>query len=273
MSVAARTPRTPGGVEHHALTLGELEGGVFTWWAACPCGWLGPIVATECQADWDRLAHLEEVLSAQVNGAVGKYDDADVVLFGPDREPVRMEDGLTEDELWAVEDIFGFNFSPDHRELLRAALPTAAGWPNWRHGPERMLRAWLAQPIVELTALVRGGRWWLPSWGSRPLDDREAVMVAHLMLAGAPRLVPLHDSCYVPAVQRPEAPVFNILPGKATVVGADVREYLRSQTHGLGGPRALLYRGVQVWSEVVQYDAASQATAARVRGSRGPGQP
>ena len=43
---------------HAANTVGAWIGYVFTFWAQCPCGWVGESCTTEEDADWDRLDHV-----------------------------------------------------------------------------------------------------------------------------------------------------------------------------------------------------------------------
>ncbi|XVV05634.1 hypothetical protein ACQPW3_09675 [Actinosynnema sp. CA-248983] len=50
------------------------------------------------------------------------------------RDGVAIEPGLTDAELVAVEDRFGFEFADDHRACLAEVLPTGPGYPDWRSG-------------------------------------------------------------------------------------------------------------------------------------------
>jgi len=53
---------------------------------------------------------------------------------------VKVESGLTEDELRAVERAIGAPLPPDLALLLRAGLPSGEDFPNWRGDPEGEMR-------------------------------------------------------------------------------------------------------------------------------------
>ncbi len=84
------------------------------------------------------------------------------------------------------------------------------------------------RPLRQLEAAVGAGVFWWDSWGPRPSDDVDAVRVAHGQLLNVPRLVPLFENRYLPAVPAAAGnPVFSWY-------FADVIVYARS-SHMHGG--------------------------------------
>lgn len=55
--------------------------------------------------------------------------------------PAPIDLGLSDAEIAAVEEQFGFSFAADHRILLQAGLPLGDDWPDWRNGSHEDLRS------------------------------------------------------------------------------------------------------------------------------------
>ncbi len=115
-----------------------------------------------------------------------------------------LEPGLSESELQAVEDRYGFTFAREHRLMLSIALPLDAVpesprpvWPNWRQ-PDQYLDQQVAWPVQGVLGAVARGSLWLDDWPPKPSSTKDAVDIARIMLERAPRLVPVHAYMYLP---------------------------------------------------------------------------
>jgi hypothetical protein len=120
--------------------------------------------------------------------------------------------GLTDAEFTRIEHEYGFEFADDHRAFLAIGLPLCEPlsdedgvihtwenpWPDWRNGSPAELRYHLNWEVDFLIELVEAGRWH-PRWGAKPADRGDAVEVARLLLAQAPKLVPVHAHRFLPA--------------------------------------------------------------------------
>jgi hypothetical protein len=159
---------------------------------------------------------------------------------------VRLDRPLTEADVRRVEKRYGFTFGPDHRALLRVALPVGDTWVNWRHASPEHLRARLARPAEELMARVRAG-FWAPAWGPRP-DDAEPVAAGRL--AQAPALLPLYADRYLPAAPAPAgSPVLALGGGAVAVQAKDLLHYVDVEFSGAAGPGTPA-PAVDFWSEL-----------------------
>jgi hypothetical protein len=140
---------------------------------------------------------------------------------------VRLDRGMTEADVKRVEKKFGFSFGPDHRALLRTALPLGDTWLNWRHATPVKIRERMQAPIEGIVVAVLSKRFWAPAWGARPEDDAAAERTARERLAEVPVLVPLYGHCYLPAAPAPEgSPVFSVHQGEVTVHGRDLLDFV-----------------------------------------------
>ncbi len=159
------------------------------------------------------------------------YERAGVLLAGL---PARIGLGLSDVEITAVEERFGFRFAADHRTFLQAGLPLGEGWPDWRNGSPEDLRSRLAQPREGVLFGVGHNGFWYRGWGVRPEDRREALAVADARLREAPQLVPVFSHRYLPGIaDRTGLPVMSVHQTDIICYGNDLADYLH---HEFGGP-------------------------------------
>ena len=140
---------------------------------------------------------------------------------------VRLDRGLTEADVKRVEKKFGFSFGPDHRALLRTALPLGDAWLNWRHATPGKIRERLQAPVEGLMFDVLNNGFWVAGWGARPEDPLAAERTAREALAQVPVLIPLYGHRYLPAAPAPEgSPVYSVDRSDVLVYGGDLLEYV-----------------------------------------------
>lgn len=169
---------------------------------------------------------------------------------------VRLEPGLTPDELAAIDRRFGFEFNPDHRGLLQLALPSGDGWPDWRDGDAEALRRRLDAPLHGLLFDVEHNGFWPAPWGSRPTDLDEALATARHRLATVPRLVPVYRARYAPAAPAPaNSPVLSVMQSDVLYYGANLAGYVEQEfSSGPSERSGAAGRGHQVefWSDLAE---------------------
>lgn len=144
-----------------------------------------------------------------------------------ERAQVNLEDGLSEQELRAIEDRFGLSFNPAHRMLLAATLPVGEGWLDWRHGAVDVLRRRLDWPVDGIIFDVHNNGFWPRSWGPRPTISSDAERVARQHMARVPLLIPVYSHRYAPAAPAPgSSPVFSVYQSDVIVYGENLLDYV-----------------------------------------------
>ncbi|OBG83954.1 hypothetical protein A5699_02975 [Mycobacterium sp. E802] len=145
---------------------------------------------------------------------------ADALKILADDGRWRIEPGLTQAELDALETRFSLWLHPDHRDFLAAGLPIGSGWPDWRNADDVTLRAHIGRAVRELLHSVRTGELWHPAWGDNPGGDA-AWKIASAALAGQPRVVPIYGVAFL--TQGPGAPtVWAVQDAGVRAVAADL---------------------------------------------------
>ncbi|MFF7246283.1 hypothetical protein ACFZBU_20500 [Embleya sp. NPDC008237] len=144
-----------------------------------------------------------------------------------ERTGAELTPGLTVDEFDSVEKHFGFRFAADHRLLLSVGLPIGKGWPNWRDGNARGLKAQLGWPGEGVLYDVEHGAFWPPVWGARPAQLRHALKSARYHLARVPTMVPVFGHRYLPGTEGQWGhPVLSMTQTDIVVYGANLTNYL-----------------------------------------------
>jgi hypothetical protein len=152
-------------------------------------------------------------------------DAAGYVLY----DRLEFDPGLSDPEVAAVEQRFGFKFPPDLREFLQTALPRGPRFPDWRSGDETELRDWLDTPRQGVVFDVQYNKFWLEEWGPRPGALTEALRIASDLVTAAPRLIPIYSNGMLPDEPHLAGnPVFSVHQTDIIVYGYDLADYLRT---------------------------------------------
>ena len=147
---------------------------------------------------------------------------------------LRLDPGLSDDEVARVQDRFGFTFGPEHREFLQSVVAVGKSWPDWRNEPDDNLRGRLEWPADGVVFDVHNNGFWPASWGDRPdrADDREREARAHL--GRVPRLVPVFSHRYLASDPRFDpSPVFSVYQTDVIFYGDNLLDYV---AHEFGLP-------------------------------------
>lgn len=140
---------------------------------------------------------------------------------------VRLDRGLSDDEVSQVQSRLAFTFGPGHREFIQSVVPVGKSWPDWRKDSEEELGGRLNLPVEGVVFDVHSNGFWPASWGARPdgQDEREHEARAHL--ARVPKLVPVYSHRYLASdPQFNPSPVFSVHQADVIFYGDDLLDYV-----------------------------------------------
>ena len=153
---------------------------------------------------------------------------------------VRLDRGLSDEEVSHVQSRLEFSFGPEHRDFIQSALPVGERWPDWRNDADEDHRGRLDWPVGGVLFDVHNNGFWPASWGNRPdrKDDREHEARAHL--AGVPkrgrcggppaRDCPPHRYLASDARYKP-SPAFSVYQADVIIYGNDLLDYVAHEFH------------------------------------------
>jgi hypothetical protein len=164
-----------------------------------------------------------------------RLDQIDYLVHHLKVDGVSFDAGLTIEEVRQVEQTFGFHFPPDLREFLQTALPVSDGFVPWRWGLRNSSIAHkiierLEWPVDGIVFDVIKGSFWLPQWGTRPVDEGQREVIARRHLANYPKLIPIYSHRYLPELPcEPGNPLFSVWGTDIIYYGYDLFSYLVSE--------------------------------------------
>jgi hypothetical protein len=169
---------------------------------------------------------------------------------------VKLELGLTGEEVVEIQRTHDLHFPPDLRAFLLTKLPAGNGFPDWR-GSAATIREMLARPIHGVCFDIEYNGFWFSEWGTRPLDLAEALAVANRALALVPKLIPVYKHRYISS--EPEAagnPVLSMYQTDIIPYGNDLAGYFEKE-FGVPLPKwaASAPREIRFWDDVVLLNA------------------
>ncbi|WP_424244235.1 hypothetical protein Dip510_001436 [Elusimicrobium posterum] len=163
---------------------------------------------------------------------------------------ILFEEGLTDKEISAVEDLFSFSFPPDLREFLQTALPIkvdspdkegiiysswAKRFPNWRKAlndkdEKEAIFERLSNPLEGLLFDVEHNDFWLEEFGERPINlaSKKATLISYFQKV--PKLIPLYSHRYLPANPfEIDNPIFSIYQADIIIYGNNLASYFANE--------------------------------------------
>ncbi len=166
----------------------------------------------------------------------------------------RWTDGMSDDEIAAVEDKWNLRFPPDYRLFLSMLgatdRPTVGamykddqgmapverpGFYNWQTD-DAALTDMLVWPVEGILFDVEASDLWSTSWGERPQreEDRKAIVEAAVKVA--PALIPITEHRYLLG-EPVEAgnPVLSVYQSDIIVYGGALRDFLVTEIRDLIG--------------------------------------
>ena len=146
------------------------------------------------------------------------------------RHNVQLDDGLTDGELERVEEVLGVRIPPDLRLLLSLRLPVGDGFPDWRNPASEGIAWRLDGPTSGILFDVKHNRFWYPTWPERPSSFADAIELAKLELAKAPRLIPVCFHRFLPSDPCEFGnPVLSVMQTDIIYYGTDLAEYFENE--------------------------------------------
>ena len=141
----------------------------------------------------------------------------------------RMEPGLSDAEVQALERQFKFMFPPDLRSLLRFMIPVGSHFPNWRGDPA-VLQDRFDWPFEGICFDVEHSRFWLQEWDLKPANAQARREIVGHAVADVPRLIPIYSHRYIPSAPSSEGnPVFSVYQTDIIYYGNDLADYFHKE--------------------------------------------
>jgi hypothetical protein len=146
---------------------------------------------------------------------------------------VQFQEGLTEEELNKIHDLYGICFPTALKNFLTTYLPVSKGFYNWRDYSSKnieLIRSVLNGPS-DYIAKNADQIYWCDDWGDEPDDPQRSAGEVRRRLLQAPQLIPVYGHRYVP-MGYDNPPVFSVHGCDIVVYGETLEDYFQVEFGG-----------------------------------------
>ena len=166
-------------------------------------------------------------------------------------------EGITDEQLQAVEQLYGIVFPESLKQFYRLGLPVSSGFTDWLDLNEenvQHVRRKLAFPLRSVRMAVEMGELWAESWGERPEDEEEAADLAEKQLSEAVPLIPIYGHRYMPLISgMDDPPVLSIYGEDIICYGQNLGQWIAIEFLGVSQKEARMAPLPQIpgWDELI----------------------
>lgn len=140
---------------------------------------------------------------------------------------IRLDKGLTHDELFEIEGIYDIVFPNSLKSLLMVKLPISKGFYNWRNKEQQnvdFIKSMLNQPLRYINEMPEEV-YWCEDWGKEPKDKDVFKIEVKRRLSLAPKLIPIFSHRYMPVIIEDNPPIISVHGGDIIYMGEDIIDY------------------------------------------------
>jgi hypothetical protein len=147
------------------------------------------------------------------------------------RKGVEFAEGMNDDTIDRIGELFDAAVPPELAIFLREAVPIGPSWARWHDGPESVFesaRDWVDRAFA---FDIEHNDYWHPLLGERPSGLADAIGSATAFLHTAPALIPLYSHRFITTapVGGPQ-PVLSVYQaGDSIYYGYDLADYFASE--------------------------------------------
>ena len=143
---------------------------------------------------------------------------------------IRLDPGLSDSEISAVESKYKFVFPPDLRQLLQFGLPIGNRFVDWRNGKPEEIQERMEWPYEGICFDIENNNFWLDEWGEKPVNLDDRFMIAKRYINSAPILIPIYSHRYIPdSPNETGNPIFSVYQTDIIVYGSTLESYLKNE--------------------------------------------
>jgi len=143
---------------------------------------------------------------------------------------VKIEKGLSVQEVEEIEKKYNFTFPPDLKDFLSVGLPVSNSWINWRLYSSKQIYDILNWPLEGIKFDIKYNKFWIDSWGEKPKQLSKAYKIASKKIQSAPKLIPIAGHRYIPAVPSKKGnPIFSVYQTDIICYGSNLLEYIQNE--------------------------------------------
>jgi len=217
---------------------------------------VGGVITVEIDDEIGGPLETVRISTEEESVADRRYLERLLTILEAHSEVDRLDPGLSDIEIRAVEGRFRFTFPPDLSGLLQFMVPIGKHFPNWRGDPDE-LQKYFDLPFEGVWFDVEHNGFWLSEWGAMPSDPQARHQIVRQAILDAPRLVPIYSHRYIPSAPYCNGnPVFSVHQTDIIYYGNDLADYFHREFWvPLPSWAARTPRPIQFWDDALKWRA------------------
>lgn len=138
-------------------------------------------------------------------------------------------DGMSDEQINIVQELYKITFPPELRELLMSFNPYQLyNWADLTEKNIAKMKDILSWPINGIIFDVKENSFWMDAWGKKPENMQLAIDLAKYNLDKTPMLIPIYSHRYIPSIPSETGnPIYSVYQTDIIVYGADLWDYFR----------------------------------------------
>lgn len=140
---------------------------------------------------------------------------------------IQFEEGLSENEIIKIQELYQFIFPNDYKIFLKKVLPISVGFYNWRDFSDdniKYIHAVMQEPFNNLRESIKD-IYWCEKWGEE-FNKKEQEKIIFEKINNAPKLIPIFSHRYIPIIDAKESPIISIRGIDVICYGENLNRYL-----------------------------------------------
>ena len=160
---------------------------------------------------------------------------------------IKVEKGLSDKQIELAQDYYEITFPPDLKELLGAVKPVKHvksfpfddkdtsyfnpffDWSDFSEENVSWINKYLNLPIEGVLFDVENNHFWLESWGEKPFDLEDKLLIAKNQMKKFPKLIPVMGHRYISSEPNEAGnPVYSVSQTDIVLYGENLWEYFEA---------------------------------------------
>jgi hypothetical protein len=172
---------------------------------------------------------------------------------------VVFANGLNEEEINEIEELYNIQFPPDLKEFLMFALPISNGFVNWKDKSKENIAKindrlnWTLEGII---FDIEQNGFWMKEWGEKPSSLKDAMEVATMYYNKAPKLIPICSHRYISSTPLEKGnPIMSVFQTDIIYYGENLYSYLLVE-FGFKKYEDIVFKEIKsipFWSDIINF--------------------
>lgn len=164
-----------------------------------------------------------------------KQNQINILINLLSNKGVKFAHGLSDDEVFQIEQKFNIQFPPDLKAFLQTKLPINRSFVNWRLGlrsksESDLIKEKFKRILEGILFDIEVNGFWLRAWGEKPNNLNECFEITKRHYKNYPKMIPICSHRYIASLpHKTDNPIFSIWQTDIVYYGYNLADYLKNE--------------------------------------------